>query len=69
MHIYFGEHEVEVAAEWVPYFRTMVGAGSFVASASQDWGAAGARYDWPTIQEYLSAPVEQGTLRLVSPAD
>jgi ribosomal protein L16 Arg81 hydroxylase len=70
MHIYRADKELEIAAQWVPFFKTMMSRQEFVAESAQEWGAAGERTAWEEVQEYLSVLCEQGFLeRLGSEVD
>jgi hypothetical protein len=65
MHIYSGDHDIEIEEEWVPFFRTLVTQDQFTAGAAVSW-AESSRYDWDTVSQYLAQLTSRGLLRRLS---
>jgi hypothetical protein len=61
LYLYWGDKEVSVSGEWVPFLQNLSQQECFVAETATTW-SGGTPYPWETIREYLQALRDQGLL-------
>lgn len=63
MSLYYGNREVTVSGEWVPFLEGVLRQELFVAEAATAWAKGKEPYPWELVQEYLEALRDQGVVQ------
>jgi len=62
LHVFYGDRELHVSGEWVPFMRTLLAKKTFVAEAATTWSDTSRAHPWSTTREYLEALLHEGVL-------
>lgn len=63
---FYGDKEISIGGEWVPFLRTLIAQDQFTAESATRWTEGAVQYDWETVREYLQALLEQGVIERAS---
>jgi ribosomal protein L16 Arg81 hydroxylase len=61
-YAFWGNQEVSVGGEWVPFLQTLLEQEEFIAEVATHWASKGRRYPWPIVREYLAVLLTQGVI-------